>query len=92
RCRHLAPTTTALAGFDRTCLGEGPLGIVYQSDAISDPAVELVGTFPSSTHPAIIYPVAITTDATSPDANAFIEELKSPRSRAIFEKQGFSPF
>ena len=72
--------------------GELPLGIVYQSDAISDPAVELVGTFPSSTHPAIIYPVAITTDTTSPDANAFIEELKSPRSRAIFEKQGFSPF
>jgi molybdate transport system substrate-binding protein len=72
--------------------GEVPLGIVYQSDAISDPAVELVGTFPSSTHPAIIYPVAITANATSPDANAFIEELKSPRSRAMFEKQGFSPF
>jgi molybdate transport system substrate-binding protein len=72
--------------------GEAPLGIVYQSDAVSDPAVEPVGTFPSSTHPAIIYPVAITTDATSPDANAFIEELKSPRSRATFEKHGFSPF
>ena len=70
--------------------GEVPLGIVYESDAITDPAVEPVGTFPSSTHPAIIYPVAITTDATSPDANAFIEELKSPCSRATFEKQGFS--
>lgn len=70
--------------------GEVPLGIVYQSDAISDPAVEPVGTFPSSTHPAIIYPVAITTDATSPDANAFIEELNSPCSRATFEQQGFS--
>jgi molybdate transport system substrate-binding protein len=71
--------------------GEAPLGIVYHSDAISDAAVELVGSFPNSTHPAIIYPVAITTDARSQDANAFIEELKSAGSRAIFEKHGLSP-
>ena len=72
--------------------GEVPLGIVYQSDAVSDPGVELVGTFPSSTHPAIIYPVAITANSTSPAAVDFLEELKSARSRASFEKQGFSLF
>jgi molybdate transport system substrate-binding protein len=71
--------------------GEAPLGIVYESDAISDPAVETVGTFPRSMHPSIIYPVAITADAKSPDAHAFIEELKSQQAREIFEKQGFSP-
>lgn len=72
--------------------GEAPLGIVYRSDALSDPAVELVGTFASSTHPAIIYPIASTANATAPDAKVFLEKLKAPRSRAIFEKHGFSTF
>lgn len=72
--------------------GEAPLGVVYRSDALSDPAVELVATFPSSTHPAIIYPIAITAHASSPDANEFLDELKSARARATFEQHGFSTF
>ena len=40
--------------------GETPLGIVYQTDAASDPTVKIVGTFPADTHPPIIYPVALT--------------------------------
>jgi molybdate transport system substrate-binding protein len=70
--------------------GEVPFGIVYRSDAHSDPTVELVGTFPSSTHPAIVYPMAITANATSPYADEFIEEVKSRHARETFEKQGFS--
>ena len=42
--------------------GETPLGIVYQTDAASDPSVKIVGTFPADTHPPIIYPVALTKD------------------------------
>ena len=38
--------------------GEAPLGIVYQTDAASDPNVTIVGTFPEDSHPPIIYPVA----------------------------------
>src|SRR5262245_54401236 len=40
--------------------GEAPLGIVYQTDAASDPTVKIVGTFPENTHPPIIYPIALT--------------------------------
>ncbi|OKO87701.1 molybdenum ABC transporter substrate-binding protein [Bradyrhizobium sp. NAS80.1] len=70
--------------------GEAPLGIVYRSDAVSDPAVVTVGSFPESTHPRIIYPVAVVAGSTKPDAAAFIDLLRSPEARSIFEKQGFT--
>ena len=44
---------------------EAPLGIVYETDAKIDPGVKIVGVFPEDSHPPIIYPVAMTTDAKS---------------------------
>jgi molybdate transport system substrate-binding protein len=70
--------------------GEAPLGIVYESDAVSDPSVVAVGILPDATHPRIIYPIALTSGSTSPDAGGFLDELKSPQARTIFEKQGFT--
>ena len=70
--------------------GEAPLGIVYQTDAASDPTVKIVGTFPENTHPPIIYPVALTKDATGAEAIAFLNFLRSAAARAAFERQGFT--
>jgi molybdate transport system substrate-binding protein len=70
--------------------GEAPLGIVYQTDAASEPAVKIVGTFPDDTHPPIIYPVALTKDSTNPDALAFLNFIRSPAARPAFERQGFT--
>ncbi len=70
--------------------GEAPLGIVYESDAVSDPSVVTVGILPDAMHPRIIYPIALTSGSTSPDAGGFLDELKSPQARTIFEKQGFT--
>lgn len=70
--------------------GEAPLGIVYQTDAASDPNVAIVGTFPENSHPPIIYPVAVTKDSTNPDALGFVAYLRSPGARPAFEKQGFT--
>ncbi|HEY6995461.1 MAG TPA: molybdate ABC transporter substrate-binding protein [Xanthobacteraceae bacterium] len=70
--------------------GEAPLGIVYQTDAASDPSVKIVGTFPESSHPPIIYPVALTKESTNPEARAFLSYLRSPAARAAFERQGFA--
>ena len=70
--------------------GEAPLGIVYQTDAASDPTVKIVGTFPENTHPPIIYPIALTKDSTTPDAPAFLNFIRSPAARPIFERQGFT--
>ena len=71
-------------------LGEAPLGIVYATDAAADPRVKIVGTFPENSHPPIVYPVAVTRDATSPDASALLAYLRGPTSKAAFEKQGFT--
>ncbi len=70
--------------------GEAPLGIVYQTDAASDPTVKIVGTFPENTHPPIIYPVALTKESTNPEAPALLNYLHSPAARSAFERQGFT--
>ena len=70
--------------------GEAPAGIVYQTDAASDPNVKIIGTFPEDTHPPIIYPIALTAGANHPDAAAFLDYLKSAKAKPLFEAQGFS--
>jgi len=52
--------------------------------------VKIVGTFPENTHPPIIYPVALTKDATGGEAMAFLNFLRSAAARAAFERQGFT--
>ena len=69
---------------------ETPLGIVYATDAASDPKVKIVGVFPEDTHPPIIYPAALTVASKNPDAVKFLQFLESPAARAPFEKQGFT--
>jgi molybdate transport system substrate-binding protein len=69
--------------------GEAPLGIVYQTDAAADKGVKIVDAFPASTHPPIIYPIAVTSMSTNPETAAYISFLKSPAAKPAFEKQGF---
>lgn len=69
--------------------GEVPLGIVYATDAVAEPDVRIVGTFPDNSHSPVLYPVALTASSTNPAAVSFIEFLKSPAARPSFEKQGF---
>jgi len=70
--------------------GEAPLGIVYQTDAASEPAVKIVGTFPEDSHPPITYPIALTKTSTNPDARAFLTYVRSAAARPAFERQGFT--
>jgi molybdate transport system substrate-binding protein len=68
--------------------GETPLGIVYTTDALVDPKVKIVDTFPDKTHAPIVYPAALTKDA-KPGAKAFLDFLSGPQARVIFVKYGF---
>lgn len=70
--------------------GEAPLGIVYGTDAASDPQVVVIGTFPDGSHPAIVYPVAQLETSKNPKAAEFLKSLNSPSAHAIFKKHGFS--
>jgi molybdate transport system substrate-binding protein len=87
---RLAPAENVRATLALVSRGEAPLGIVYQTDAASDKAVKIVGTFPQDTHPPIIYPIAAVASSTNRGAPAYIAFLKSPAARPIFEKQGFT--
>jgi molybdate transport system substrate-binding protein len=70
--------------------GEAPLGIVYRTDATSDPAVRIVGAFPAESHPPIIYPLALLARSTNPDAQAFVDYLKTPAASPFFQSKGFT--
>jgi len=69
--------------------GEAPLGIVYATDAKSEPKVKVVDTFPADSHPPIIYPAALTTSSANPEAKAFLAFLSSPDATKLFEAEGF---
>jgi molybdate transport system substrate-binding protein len=69
--------------------GEAAIGIVYSTDAKVEPGVKIIGTFPADSHPPIIYPVAATSTA-KPEANAYLDYLRSSAAKAVLEKYGFT--
>ncbi|MCU0802456.1 MAG: molybdate ABC transporter substrate-binding protein [Rhodobacteraceae bacterium] len=69
--------------------GEAALGVVYASDAVAEPGVAVVATFPEGSHPEIIYPAALTAQA-GPAAEAFLAALQAPAADAVFLANGFS--
>jgi molybdate transport system substrate-binding protein len=69
--------------------GEAALGIVYETDAKVEPNVRIVGAFPTDSHPAIVYPVALTATA-KPDAMRYINFMRSNLAKTIFETYGFT--
>ena len=62
---------------------------MYTTDALADKGVRIVGTFPSTTHALIAYPLAPLTASTNRDTDAFRRFLLSPDGKAIFRRFGF---
>jgi molybdate transport system substrate-binding protein len=69
--------------------GEAPLGIVYETDALIEHKVKIVGLFPEDSHAPITYPVALTSVASAP-SQALIDYLDGPAAQAAYRKYGFS--
>ncbi|MBV1694129.1 MAG: molybdate ABC transporter substrate-binding protein [Hyphomicrobiales bacterium] len=70
--------------------GEAAFGIVYRTDAMAEPRVRIVDTFPTGSHPAIVYPFAVTAASRNADAAAFLDYLSSPAAVRIFDAEGFA--
>jgi molybdate transport system substrate-binding protein len=68
--------------------GEVPLGIVYTTDALADPKVRIVDTFPETSHAPITYPAAITKNA-RPRAAEYLQFLGGATARPTWKKFGF---
>ena len=71
--------------------GEAPLGVVYDTDALVDPKVRIVGLFPDRSHPRIVYPAAIVKSSTNPAGARFMTFLRSRAAQDIFRRYGFTP-
>lgn len=69
--------------------GEAPLGVVYDTDVRSEPSVRIVGLFPDTSHPKIVYPGAAVSK--NPAAVPFLIWLHGAKGAAVFRKYGFSP-
>jgi len=85
----LAQAENVRAALKLVATGEAPLGIVYLTDAQADSSVKVLGVFPASSHPPIIYPVARVAGSNKETAAEFIAFLTSPAAKAIFKAQGF---
>lgn len=70
--------------------GEVQLGVVYRSDATGSDQVKVVLEPSAAEQPKIVYPAAMTTNA-SPDAAAFLRWLRTPEAAAVFQRLGFEP-
>ena len=86
---RLAGADNVRAALNFVAKGEAPLGIVYATDAAVEPNVKVVATFPAGSHPAIIYPFAVTRSG-GVDAANFLAFLQSPEVVALFSKAGFT--
>ncbi|MBV9836139.1 MAG: molybdate ABC transporter substrate-binding protein [Alphaproteobacteria bacterium] len=71
--------------------GAAPLGIVYSTDAKVEPKVRIVAAFPAGSHPPVVYPMAVTANAQSPRAQAFLDFLMTPESQKTLADAGFGP-
>jgi len=86
---HVARADTVRAALALVSRGEAPFGIVYRTDAMADKGVKIIDTFPSDTHPPIVYPIAIVAASKSPAAKPLLDYLRSPPAQPIWEKYGF---
>ncbi|QCO67170.1 molybdate ABC transporter substrate-binding protein [Luteimonas yindakuii] len=87
---HVAETDNVRAALMLVARGEAPLGVVYASDALAEPSVRVVATFPPGSHPPIVYPAARIARSTHAQAAAFVDWLQTPAAQAIFRARGFT--
>jgi molybdate transport system substrate-binding protein len=86
---HMAIAENVRVALAYVARGETPLGVVYETDALQEPKVRIVGTFPEDSHLPIVYPAALTGRATS-EAAKFFKFLTGAEAQAAFRKAGFT--
>lgn len=85
----VAQADNARAALALVATGAAPMGIVYGTDARIEGRVAVVGAFPASAHPPIVYPAALTAHA-GPAAAQLLDFLRSDTATVEFLMQGFT--
>lgn len=86
---HMAMTRDVRAALNLVVLRQCPLGIVYRSDAVSEPRVKVLATFPPTSHKPIVYPIAIVKGHDNAGTRALLAALQSARAHEVFRHWGF---
>lgn len=86
---RIVSTENVRAALALVARGAAAYGIVYLSDAVSEPKVRIVGAFPGDSHPEIEYPAAIVQGHDSAATRAFAKLLQMPATQRIFARHGF---
>ena len=87
---RMAMSRDVRAALNLVVLRQCPLGIVYRSDAISEPRVKVLATFPANSHKPIVYPAAIVKGHDNATTRALLAALQSAKARAVFGHWGFT--
>lgn len=85
---RLIETDSARAALTLAARKEVPFAIVYASDVVAQPAVQLVHMWPVSKDLPIRYPVALTARANA-GAKAVLDALQTKTARSVFTAHGF---
>lgn len=86
---RMAMSRDVRAALNLVVLRQCPLGIVYRSDAVSEPRVKVLATFPSTSHKPIVYTVAIVKGHDDAATRALLAALESGRAAEVFRHWGF---
>lgn len=71
--------------------GEAEAGVVYATDAKVEPRVRVAFTFPPSSHPRVVYPMAVTSSSAHPaEASSLLDYCRGAEGMRIFLAAGFS--
>jgi molybdate transport system substrate-binding protein len=86
----VVPFPTVRAVLTAVETGRVDAGIVYRTDARSA-RVRVIATVTATDHPYldIVYPAAVIAGRSETEAKRFLEFLKGPAARAVFERRGF---
>jgi len=86
----VVPFPTVRAVLSAVEAGRVDAGIVYRTDAMQS-RVKVIASVPAKTHPYldITYPAAVIRGSSEVEANRFLEFLKGPQARAVFDRRGF---
>ncbi|WP_299477250.1 molybdate ABC transporter substrate-binding protein [uncultured Roseibium sp.] len=86
---RLAPMENVRVALASVARGDTPLGLVYRTDAVIEPAVSVLAELPLSSHPEIQYLAAQTGPGSHAAAGAFLEFLTGEQSQEILQSLGF---
>ncbi|MCA0042906.1 molybdate ABC transporter substrate-binding protein [Celeribacter litoreus] len=88
--QRVVQTDNVRAALALVALGAAPLGVTYASDAVADPRVSVLATFPEETHTPIEYPAAVLSAGKGDAADDFLSFLSEPEALNVFEANGFT--